>query len=179
MTHTPVAVFILITWAAYTHRFTAYLYFHGHLPAILHPRQVNLTDGRRCKWTLLKRFQLVSPVGTQVAVQRFLQTDTNSWYFRSLAYSTQFIVIKNCSAKHLQKRPLLSFVWLAWSQHSVLHAQRSWQVEGWWTRHLKCRNTPLCYSKRLILLGSYEYDTSWHYRQQEESLYQTLLSVSK
>lgn len=34
---------------------TTHLYFHGHLPAILHPRQVNLADGRCSKRTLLKR----------------------------------------------------------------------------------------------------------------------------
>lgn len=55
-----VTVFTLLT----THMTAAYLYFHGHLPAVLHPRQVNLADGCRSKRTLLKRFQLVSPVGT-------------------------------------------------------------------------------------------------------------------
>lgn len=52
-----------------------HLYFHGHLPAVLHPGQMNLTYGRRCKRTLLKRLQLVPPVGPQVAVQGFLQSD--------------------------------------------------------------------------------------------------------
>lgn len=47
---------------------TAHLYFHGHLSAVLHPRQVNLTDGRCREWTLLKGFQLVSPAWTQVTV---------------------------------------------------------------------------------------------------------------
>lgn len=77
-------------------RLTAYLYFHGHLPAILHPRQVNLADGRCCKRTLLKRLQLVSPVGTQITVQRFLQTDTNKSYFCSSSYSTLYTVVKTC-----------------------------------------------------------------------------------
>lgn len=136
-------------------RLTAYLYFHGHLPAILHPRQVNLADGRCCKRTLLKRLQLVSPVGTQITVQRFLQTDTNKSYFCSSSYSTLYTVVKTCPYLYIyisciqlwlpvnvkkKKRPLLSFVWLAWSQRSVVHAQRSWPVEGWWKRHLKCRN---------------------------------------
>lgn len=63
---------------AHKHTFAAYLYFHGHLPAVLHPRQVNLADGRRRKRTLLEGLQLVPPVRTQVAVQRFLQTHTHT-----------------------------------------------------------------------------------------------------
>lgn len=75
---------------AHKHTFAAYLYFHGHLPAVLHPRQVNLADGRRRKRTLLEGLQLVPPVRTQVAVQRFLQTHThthtNRCYFCSLSF---------------------------------------------------------------------------------------------
>lgn len=67
-------VFVVITPDSHTSSHPD-LYFHGHLPAVLHPRQVNLADGRRCKRTLLERLQLVSPVRTQVAVQSLLQVD--------------------------------------------------------------------------------------------------------
>lgn len=92
--HAPVTVFILITWecSAYTQMFTAYLYFHGHLPAIFHLRQVNLADGRSCKRTVLKRLQLVPPVRTEVAVQCFLQTDTNILSLKRCGVKSEFTV---------------------------------------------------------------------------------------
>lgn len=43
---------------------------------------------------------------------------------------------------------LPSFVWLAWSQRSDVRDQRSWQVEGWWKRHLKSKNRWFCWNKK-------------------------------
>lgn len=43
---------------------------------------------------------------------------------------------------------LLSFVWWAWSQRSVVRDQRSWQAEGWWKRHLKAKNRWFCNKKK-------------------------------
>lgn len=132
-----------------------HLYFHGHLPAVLHPRQVNLADGRRSKRTLLKRLQLVSPVATQVTVESFLHTDTQTEF--QLKTNTVSLVIINVKInKHL-----LSFVWSAWNRRSVAHGQRSWRVGGWWKRRLKCRKGRLHHSQNPKLLGSYRDDGGW------------------
>lgn len=70
------------------------LYFHGHLPAVLHLGQVNLAYRGCCKWTFLKRLQLVSPVRTQVAVQCFLQMQRSHIFqtciYRQLGVRSEF-----------------------------------------------------------------------------------------
>lgn len=132
--------------------FSLYLYFHGHFSAILQPRQVNLADGRRCERTLLKRIQLVSPVGTQITVQCFLQIHTRQFF--NLIIKDWFMVLLAGTEN------LLSFVWWAWSQHSVAHDQKSWQVEGWWKRHLKSKNRWFCWSKKNTI-SLFSYNSGW------------------
>lgn len=122
--------------------FSVYLDFHGHFSAVLQPGQVNLPDGGCCEGTLLKQIQLVSPVGTQIAVQCFLQIHTKRFCFLIYINQDRFMVLEAGTEN------LLSFAWLAWSQHSVGRDQRSWQVEGWWKRHLKSKNRRFCCRKK-------------------------------
>lgn len=116
------------------HTVFSHLYLHGHLAAVLHPRQMNLADGRCSEGSLLKRLQLVSPVWAQVAVQGFLQA------VHKHTRITVTAVTFDISWGH----DLPSFVWLAWSRRSVARGQRSWPAGGWWKRHLTTKRRRLC-----------------------------------
>lgn len=106
-------------------RSSVYLDLHGHFSAVLQPGQVDLPDGRCCEGTLLKQVQLVPPVGTQITVQRFLQIHTKWFVSVLISFIQDWFMVRVARTENL-----LSFVWSAWSQHSVGRDWRSWQVEG-------------------------------------------------